>query len=48
VKFTYPDRKTDELNGKAGQAQGGQRWKHLPENVGPKKLELILVETKTK
>ena len=48
VKFTYPDGKIDELNGKAGQAQWAKGGKHLPENAGSKRLELILVETKTK
>lgn len=48
VKFTFPDGKTEERDAKAGQAMWESSTKHLPENVGDKPLELILVEVKGK
>jgi quercetin dioxygenase-like cupin family protein len=48
IKFTYPDGKTEELRAKAGETRWTKGGKHLPENVGSKKFELILVELKTK
>jgi quercetin dioxygenase-like cupin family protein len=48
VKFTYPDGKTEEVRAKAGETRWTKGGKHLPENVGAKKFELILVELKTK
>ena len=48
VKFTYPDGKTEENHGKAGGIGWIKAGKHLPENEGTKKFELILVELKTK
>jgi hypothetical protein len=48
VKFAYPDGKTEEVRAKAGETKWTKGGKHLPENVGAKKLELILVELKTK
>lgn len=44
--FTLPDGKTVERTGKAGQAIWTPAETHLPENVGDKPLELILVELK--
>ena len=46
AKFTMPDRKTIERHGKAGQALWMAAETHLPENVGDKPLDVILVELK--
>ncbi len=46
VKFTRPDGKSQEATVKAGTTQWGDTGKHLPENVGAKPFELILVELK--
>lgn len=48
VKFTYPDGKTEESHAKAGESGWVKGGKHLPENIGDKKLELILVELKAR
>jgi quercetin dioxygenase-like cupin family protein len=48
VKFTLPDGKTASSDVKAGMAQWEAGGKHLPENVGDKPFELILVELKGK
>lgn len=48
AKFTTPDGKTQDAPVKAGVAQWTEAGKHLPENVGDKPFELILVELKTK
>jgi len=49
ARFTLPDGKTEDVNPKAGSTQwdaaGG---KHLPENLGDKPFELVLVEVKHK
>ena len=46
VKFTLPDGKTQLTPAKAGSAMWTPAGKHLPENVGDKPFELILVELK--
>jgi quercetin dioxygenase-like cupin family protein len=48
VKFTLPDGKTQESDVKAGSTMWEDAGKHLPENVGKAKFELILVELKGK
>jgi quercetin dioxygenase-like cupin family protein len=48
VKFTTPDGKTQSAELKAGTTQWTAAGKHLPENVGDKPFELILVEVKGK
>ena len=48
VKFTQPDGKTQESSPKAGTTICSAAGKHLPENVGDKPFELILVELKGK
>jgi quercetin dioxygenase-like cupin family protein len=48
VKFTMPDGKTQAAEFKAGMTQWTAAGKHLPENVGDKPFELILVELKGK
>lgn len=48
VKFTMPDGKTEQRDTKAGDAVWTPAGKHLPQNVGSKPFELILVEMKKK
>lgn len=48
VRFTLPDGKTQDVPVKAGVAQWDAGGKHLPENMGDKPFELILVELKSK
>ena len=47
-KMTYPDGKTEERTGKAGQVMWTPAVKHLPENMSDKPAEVILVEIKVK
>lgn len=48
VVFHLPDGKTQEGSGKAGQAMFTPAGVHLPENVGDKDMEVIVVELKGK
>jgi quercetin dioxygenase-like cupin family protein len=48
ARFTTPDGKTQEPPVKAGDVQWTKAGKHLPENLGDKPFEVILVELKTK
>ena len=48
AKFTLPDGKTIDDSMKAGTTKWTPAGKHLPENVGDKPFELILVELKEK
>ncbi len=48
VKFTYPDGKTEERHGKAGQVFWNAPVKHEIENLGDKLLEGIQIELKAK
>jgi quercetin dioxygenase-like cupin family protein len=48
VRFTLPDGKTQDVAIKAGTTQWNAGGKHLPENVGDKPFELVLVELKGK
>ncbi len=47
-KFTFPDEKTEEISGKAGEAKLYPAGRHLPENLTDKPFELVLVELKAK
>ena len=47
-RFTMADGKTQDVPMKAGSVQWSEAGKHLPENVGDKPFELVLVELKTK
>jgi quercetin dioxygenase-like cupin family protein len=47
-KFTMPDGKTEEHEGKAGESMWVAAGKHLPEAVGDKPIEVVLVEMKHK
>ena len=46
ARFTTPDGKSQEVTMKAGTTRWGDDENHLPENVGAKPFELILVELK--
>jgi quercetin dioxygenase-like cupin family protein len=48
IKFELPDGKSQDAAVKAGQAMFAPGGKHLPENVGDKPFEVVLVELKTK
>ncbi len=48
VKFSYPDGKTEERHGKAGQVIWNAPVKHESENVGDKPSEVIQIELKAK
>jgi quercetin dioxygenase-like cupin family protein len=48
TKFTLPDGKSQVAPAKAGATEWDAGGKHLPENVGDKPFELILVELKSK
>jgi hypothetical protein len=41
-KFTFPDEKTEEISGKAGEAKLYPVGRHLPENLIDKPFELVL------
>jgi quercetin dioxygenase-like cupin family protein len=45
-RFTLPDGKTQDIPMKAGTVQWDGGGKHLPENVGDKPFEVMLVELK--
>jgi quercetin dioxygenase-like cupin family protein len=47
-KMTLPDGTAQVMSGKGGDAQFTPAGQHLPENVGDKPMELILVELKGK
>ena len=47
-RFTFADGKTADADRKAGSAQWDPGGKHLPENLGDKPFELLLVEMKSK
>jgi quercetin dioxygenase-like cupin family protein len=46
VKFSLPDGKTQEVSVKAGQSNWNPAGKHLPENMGDKPFEVVLIELK--
>ena len=46
-RHSYPDGKSEELKGKAGEVQYMNAWEHNPENLSDKPFELIGVELKT-
>lgn len=48
ARFTLADGKTQDAPIKAGAAQWDGGGKHLPENIGDKGFELVLVELKSK
>ena len=48
VRFTLSDGKTQDVTLKAGATQWDGGGKHLPENIGDKPFELVVVELKSK
>ena len=48
VKFSLADGKSQEVTVKAGQSAWSPAGKHLPENMGDKSFEVVLIEMKTK
>jgi oxalate decarboxylase/phosphoglucose isomerase-like protein (cupin superfamily) len=46
--FTTPDGKSTEMDAKAGEVKNLPPGAHLPQNIGDKPMELILVEIKAK
>jgi hypothetical protein len=46
AKFTYPNGKTEEIQGKAGETGWAKAGKHLPENTGDNGFDVIVVELK--
>jgi quercetin dioxygenase-like cupin family protein len=48
IKFELPDGKSQDATVKAGEAMFAPGGKHLPENVGDKPFEVVLVELKGK
>jgi quercetin dioxygenase-like cupin family protein len=46
TKMTFPGDKSERKDGKAGEVLMTPAGEHLPENVGDKPMELILVELK--
>jgi quercetin dioxygenase-like cupin family protein len=48
VKFAFPDGKSQDAHPKAGDAQWTAAQDHLPENLGEKPLDVMLVEVKAK
>lgn len=47
VKMNFPDGKSEEQPGKAGEAWWTEEETHLPENLGDEPFELVLVEMKS-
>ena len=47
-RFTFPGGKTQDSPVKAGSVRWADAGEHLPENIGDKPFELILVELKAK
>ncbi len=48
VRFALPDGKSRDDSGKAGQTVWTPAGKHLPENLGDKSMEAVLVELKAR
>lgn len=48
IKFQLADGKSQDAAVKAGQAMFSPGGKHLPENIGDKTFEVVLVELKSK
>ena len=47
-KFNFPDGTTKDINPKAGDAIWNDAVVHLPENVGDKPFDVVVIELKTK
>ena len=47
-RFTFPDGKSQDFNGKAGDVISDTAKVHLPENTGDKAFDVVVVELKGK
>ena len=47
-RFTFPDGKSEDFNGKAGDVIWNDAKVHLPENTGDKAFDVVVVELKGK
>jgi quercetin dioxygenase-like cupin family protein len=47
VRFSFPNGKTEELHAKAGKSYWDSATIHLPENMGDRPFEAIMIELKT-
>ena len=47
-QFSFPDGKTQAFNVKAGDSQYDAATTHLPENMGDKGMDVIVIELKSK
>src|SRR5260370_1552754 len=47
-RFTFPDGKSQDFNGKAGDVISDSAKVHLPENTGDKAFDVVVVELKGK
>jgi quercetin dioxygenase-like cupin family protein len=48
IRFALPDGKSEDATVKAGTSMFTPGGKHLPENIGDKPFEVVLVELKKK
>jgi quercetin dioxygenase-like cupin family protein len=48
TRFTMPDGKTEEVNGKKGEARYTPAVVHLPEDVGDKPFDAVVIEMKAR
>jgi quercetin dioxygenase-like cupin family protein len=48
IRFQLPDGKSQDVTVKAGDSMFTPAGKHLPENIGDKPFEVVLVELKSK
>jgi len=46
IRFTYPDGRSEDITGKAGQVLQFPALDHLPENLSSQQFEAVLVEFK--
>lgn len=47
IRFTYPDGKVEDIRAQAGQVLSFPAHEHLPENLGDKPFEAVIVELKS-
>ena len=47
-RFTFPDGKSEDFNGKAGDVIWNKATVHLPENTGDQAFDVVVVELKGK
>ena len=47
IRFAYPDGRSEDISGKAGEVLSLPPTEHVPENLGSQPFEAILVEMKS-